>query len=146
MHVNVELDDLDILSDVDDLTDVTVEIVEGDVNLDRLAATIELIHSKGGLVAIDDLGSAIWPLNVPLDIEWDVIKLDRDVLTWSERRCADLQEKIFGRSVCLEGVEVDSHLLVAESVGATLLQGYAYGMPTILPVYPQIGFSDLELI
>jgi len=35
---------------------------------------------------------------------------------------------------------------VAESVGATLLQGYAYGIPTILPVYPQIGFSDLELI
>lgn len=146
MHVNIDLDDLDILSDVDDLTDVTVEILEGDRNLDRLASTIELVHSKGGLVAMDDLGSEAWPLNVPLDIEWDVIKLDQSVLTWSKRRRADLREVISGRSICLEGIEADNHLPVAESVGATLLQGYAYGIPTILPVYPQIGFSDLELI
>ncbi|MHB1731934.1 MAG: EAL domain-containing protein [Ferrimicrobium acidiphilum] len=146
MHVNIDLDDLDVLDQIEDLTNVTVEIVEGNRNLNRLTRTIDLIHTKGGLVAMDDLGSPAWPLNAPLDAEWDIIKLDQDVLGWSERRCADLKRAVGGRNICLEGIEVEKHLIVAEKVGATLLQGYAYGIPTILPVYPQIAFSDLELL
>jgi EAL domain-containing protein (putative c-di-GMP-specific phosphodiesterase class I) len=145
MHVNIDLGDLDLLNYVDNLSDVTIEILEGNVNLDKLAATIELIHSKGGLVAMDDYGSAAWPLNTPLDIGWDIIKLDRDVLNWSDSQCANLKKKIAGISVCLEGVEVESDLLIAERVGATLLQGYAYGMPVVLPSCAQVGFNELEL-
>ena len=145
MHVNIDLDDLGVLDDIEDLANVTIEIVEGNRNLGQLTRTIDLVHAKGGLVAMDDLGSPSWPINAPLDAEWDVIKLDQGVLGWSERRCADLKRAVDGRNVCLEGIEVEKHLIVAERVGATLLQGYAYGVPTILPVYPQIEFSDLEL-
>lgn len=145
MHVNINLDDLGILEDIEDLANVTIEIVEGNRNLGQLTRTIDLVHAKGGLVAMDDLGSPAWPINAPLDAEWDIIKLDQGVLGWSERRCADLKRAVDGRNICLEGIEVDEHLIVAKRVGATLLQGYAYGAPTILPVYPQIEFSDSEL-
>ena len=148
MHINLDLEDLDLVAQMGDLTNITIEIVEGSVDPEALARAIDAIHDRGGRAAMDDFGSTLWTLDAPLKLAWDVIKLDRGVLSWTREQCSGLQEGLASHcpdvDVCLEGIEAVDHLRVAELVGANLLQGYAYGHPLVPPVHPQIGFQEQE--
>jgi EAL domain-containing protein (putative c-di-GMP-specific phosphodiesterase class I) len=149
MHINLDIEDLDLVAQMRDLTGITIEIVEGSVDQDVLATTIDAIHDRGGLAAMDDFGSALWMVDAPLTYPWDVIKLDKEVLSWTKAQHIALRDDLVSQCptavVCLEGIETTEHLRVAQLVGANLLQGYARGRPLVPPVHPQIEFQDWEL-
>ena len=57
LHVNLNIEDLDLVTRMGDLTNITIEIVEGCVDSEVLASAIEMIHERGGHAAMDDFGS-----------------------------------------------------------------------------------------
>ncbi len=144
IHVNLDIDNLDLVDDMGDLTNITIEIVEGSVDPEVLARAIDAIHDRGGRAAMDDFGSTLWTLDAPLSLTWDMIKLDKDVLSWTREQCSGLR-RVLDRQcsdtdVCLEGIETNAHMSTAKQVGANLLQGYAYGHPLVSLIHPQIEF------
>jgi EAL domain-containing protein (putative c-di-GMP-specific phosphodiesterase class I) len=145
LHVNLDIEDLDLVTRMGDLTNITIEIVEGCVDPEVLASAIEMIHERGGHAAMDDFGSQLWSGNA-LENDWDLVKLDKCVLSWTEDRWSDLQGDLAKHcpdaDVCLEGIETEEHLRAARTTGATLLQGYACGVPLIPQIHPQVELID----
>jgi EAL domain-containing protein (putative c-di-GMP-specific phosphodiesterase class I) len=148
IHVNLDLEDLDLVAQMGDLTNITIEIVEGSVDPDVLASAIDAIHERNGYAAMDDFGSPLWSGNA-LTNDWDLVKLDLSVLSWTEDRWSDLQDDLvkhcLDADVCLEGIETEEHLQAAKTIGANLLQGYACGVPLIPQIHPQVEFVNSEV-
>ena len=148
LHVNLDIEDLDLVTRMGDLTNITIEIVEGCVDSEVLASAIEMIHERGGHAAMDDFGSPLWSENA-LEHDWDLVKLDKCVLSWTEDRWSDLLGDMAKHcpdaGVCLEGNETEEHLRAARTIGANLLQGYTCGVPLIPQIHPQIEFTDSEV-
>ncbi len=149
LHVNLDIEDLDLVTRMGDLTNITIEIVEGFVDPEVLASAIEMIHERGGHAAVDDFGSPLWSENA-LEHDWDLVKLDKCVLSWDMGRCLNLHRQLSAlcrtAKVCLEGVESAIHCQASDWVGADLLQGYKFGQPMIPAIHPQIEFQANEVL
>ena len=132
-----------------------------------LLAHVERLRGDGYLIAVDDVGIderslALLPLLRP-----DVIKLDLSLIHAhpSHRSgvvmagvCAYAEAT--GATILAEGIECEKHLLAAQSMGATLAQGWLFGRPAAefdpaavtsralaLPVSPRAAVrSPVELV
>ncbi len=106
----------------------------------RLLDTVERLRGSGLGIALDDVGAnprslALLPLLRP-----DLVKLDISLIHSHPSRasgdvmngvCAYAEET--GAVILAEGIENEQHLLAANSLGATLGQGWLFGRPGPLP-------------
>ncbi|MDG4664942.1 EAL domain-containing protein [Mycobacterium sp. 236(2023)] len=112
-----------------------------------LLRKVAVLRSLGIAVALDDIGAH--PDSVALldVIAPDIVKLD---LALVQRHPDRLQSKTVaaireyhdrtGAVICAEGIETEEHLEQALSYGATLGQGFKFGVPGELSVHPS-GFA-----
>lgn len=101
---------------------------------------VNRVKSLGLKIALDDIGKGVSPFRRILELEPDIIKLDKyfsdelattkykqDILNLVTHYCKE--KKI---EVVLEGIETQDDLLMAKSLGIDLVQGFLLGKPNTL--------------
>jgi EAL domain-containing protein (putative c-di-GMP-specific phosphodiesterase class I) len=118
----------------------------------QLLEAVERLRTAGFGIALDDVGAderslALLPLLRP-----DIVKLDISLVHAHPSRmsgevmngvCAYAEAT--GAGIVAEGIEDERHLLAAQSLGATLAQGWYFGRPGSLPANPQVAGSATSL-
>ncbi|MEG3029149.1 MAG: EAL domain-containing protein [Oscillospiraceae bacterium] len=131
----------------DTLHSVVLEITEDEKdNRDYTAEKLSVIHTWGGLVAIDDFGSGYNGENMLVYTEPNIIKIDiglvRDIDS-DENRQRLIKNIIFyakerNIKILAEGVETKSEMCVLVKMGVDFLQGYYLSKPELtVPVIPK---------
>ncbi|MGF6858517.1 sensor domain-containing phosphodiesterase [Paraburkholderia sp. CI3] len=117
---------------------VVLEVLEQSAeDLDRLADAVREFRERGFLIALDDFGAGhsnierIWQLNP------DIVKLDRVMLSHAAHRAdmatilpglvAMLHEA--GKLVLIEGIETEHEAQMALACNADFVQGFFFGRP-----------------
>ena len=113
---------------------------------------VDRLRTAGFGIALDDVGAderslALLPLLRP-----DIVKLDLSLIhSHPSRMSGEVMNGVCayaeatGAGVVAEGIENERHLLAAESLGATLAQGWYFGRPGPLPVNPSVAGAVTSL-
>ena len=117
---------------------IVLEVLEQRAeDLDRLADAVKQFRDRGFLIALDDFGAGhsnierIWQLNP------DIVKLDRIMLSHAAHR-ADMATILpglvsllheAGKLVLIEGVETEHEAQLALGCDADFVQGFFFGRP-----------------
>jgi EAL domain-containing protein (putative c-di-GMP-specific phosphodiesterase class I) len=120
---------------------VVLEVTErsGLYRVDHLPNRINRLRELGYRIAVDDLGSSHAGLSSFRQLGPDIVKLDislvRDVDSSAAKvglvkSMIGLCSQELGMRVVCEGVETEQERDALTSVGADLLQGYLFGMPS----------------
>jgi EAL domain-containing protein (putative c-di-GMP-specific phosphodiesterase class I) len=104
------------------------------------------IRAKGVLLAIDDFGAGYSNLKYIADLEPEIVKLDRQLVTGlapgsRQYRLVDSIVKLcheLGSKVLAEGIETPAELNAVEALGIDLAQGYLLARPSNPP--PDFGW------
>ncbi len=101
--------------------------------------SIEVLREVGFRIAIDDLGSGAASLAALAEIDPDIMKLDMSLVRGIDvedrkRRLVQMLCRFgaaVGIQVVAEGLETESEVRVARSLGVDLLQGFYLGRPQV---------------
>jgi EAL domain-containing protein (putative c-di-GMP-specific phosphodiesterase class I) len=117
---------------------VVIEIREQE-NQDEavLAFAVNNYRSLGYRIAVDDFGAVHSSLEGVLQLQPDIVKLDRVLIQateYSRSATASFNQLVdrlrsAGIQVVIEGIETDRQLDIAKRSGAGLFQGYHLGRP-----------------
>ncbi|MDG4822724.1 EAL domain-containing protein [Asanoa sp. WMMD1127] len=145
---------LDVLADLMQRRQVVIEITERAVTQDPPALMDAVIQARrlSARVALDDVGIEPSSLAAMPLVNPDIIKIDRTVVqahspTWAVSHVVNavLHEAArSGAQILAEGIEDEHHLQIARSLGATLAQGYHFGVPGPLPT--SVPTTSVELV
>ncbi|HET7232911.1 MAG TPA: EAL domain-containing protein [Longimicrobium sp.] len=123
---------------------VVFEVVETERVADRahLKSILAFYREKGFKVALDDVGSGWSGLALLGDLDPDLVKIDRELVSRAVESplhreiCAALVKlaKDAGELVLAEGVETEEEWRTLEALGVNLFQGYLFGRPAPEPV------------
>jgi len=113
-------------------------------------SVLKEIRSRGVRIAIDDLGAGYSNLKYIIDLDPDIVKLDRELIkeirrdSRQHRLVTSLVEMCtcLGAEVVAEGIETHDELIAVIDTGARFGQGYFLGRPN--PVLS--GFNWKRLI
>jgi len=130
-----------------DLTRIVLEITEHEGVDDVVALRDALadLRERGMRLAVDDAGAGYSGLQQILQLQPDVIKLDRffvsGIDTDPSRRAlaaalAEFSNQV-GSTIVAEGVEVEAELATLEKLGFKIIQGYLLGRP--MPLADALG-------
>jgi EAL domain-containing protein (putative c-di-GMP-specific phosphodiesterase class I) len=129
-----------------DARQVIFEVVETEKVLDteHLIRILDFYRRNGFGVALDDMGSGYAGLNLLAELQPDLIKIDREIVSKSVDSkshynvCASLVRmgRDNGQLVLAEGVETEDEVMLMESLGVDLFQGYYFGKPQPLFTSP----------
>ncbi len=117
---------------------ITIELVEESFIEDFEGARKKLRELKklGLKIAIDDFGTGYSSLGYLMELEVDIIKIDRKfVLTMTDQKGRELMKNIInmtkdlGCKVVVEGVETKEEADLVTKFGADHIQGYYYSKP-----------------
>ena len=117
---------------------IEVEITESVFmsNLEKLNRNIDLLHSMGMRVLIDDFGSGYSSLNVLSSVTADVIKMDKAFLDYIDSQKSKDFIRHFVKllrqmdlEVIAEGVETKEQLDMLKKADCDVVQGYYYAKP-----------------
>jgi EAL domain-containing protein (putative c-di-GMP-specific phosphodiesterase class I) len=135
---------------------VIFEVVETEkvVDVDHLLRILDFYRRSGFGVALDDMGSGYAGLSLLGDLQPDLIKIDREIVSKSVDSkshyniCAALVQlaRDNGQLVLAEGVETEDEVTLMESLGVDLFQGFYFGKPASQPDFPQPAHIPYELI
>lgn len=113
-----------------------LESVAGD--MESVKSATRILRDAGASIAIDDFGAGHSNLLRLWELEPEIVKLDRSMVSMATGD--DRLAETLGRVVALihdmnalaiaEGIETRPHRDIARAAGADWLQGYLYGMPT----------------
>lgn len=114
---------------------VETEAVDDGVHLQKI---LEEYRRNGFGVALDDVGAGFAGLQLLADLQPDLIKIDREMVTqattshWYETICRMLIQAGHeqGKLVLAEGVETAEQEAAMLDLGIDLLQGFRYARPT----------------
>jgi EAL domain-containing protein (putative c-di-GMP-specific phosphodiesterase class I) len=120
---------------------VVLEVTErsGLYRIDHLPSRIAKLRELGYRIAVDDLGASHAGLSSFRQLGPDIVKLDislvRDVDSFPAKASLiksmiTLCTQDLGMRVVCEGVETEGERDMLHSLGADLLQGYLFGMPS----------------
>jgi diguanylate cyclase (GGDEF)-like protein len=119
--------------------DLELEITESVavMGMDRVAALLGQIKSRGISVAIDDFGTGFSSLSYLDRLPADCLKIDRAFVTALDSTCtgARIAEMIvplgqrLGMRVLAEGVETETQALLLRALGCDEVQGYLFAKP-----------------
>lgn len=122
---------------------VIFEVVETEKVNDsqHLLKILDFYRQSGFGVALDDMGSGYAGLSLLGDLQPDLIKIDREIVSKAADSkshyniCAALIKmgKDNDQLVLAEGVETQEDVLLMESLGVDLFQGYYFGKPQPQP-------------
>lgn len=107
------------------------------VDLVKQLATIEKLQAEGFIIEMDDFGSGYSSLNSLKDIPVDVLKMDMEFMSKSDRynRSADILQMVVAMAdklkmpVIAEGVETKEQADFLGEIGCDIIQGYYYAKP-----------------
>ena len=119
--------------------DIHVEVTESaltDSN-DKLKEAMELFHSQGYSLWLDDFGSGYSGLNVLKDFSFDMMKIDMKFLSGfsANKKSQPILKSVInlakqiGMRTLTEGVESEDVYNFLKSIGCERLQGYLFGQP-----------------
>jgi len=118
---------------------IVVEITEEEFSgkVERLVRMIDLYRSYGFKIAIDDVGAGFSNLERIGYIHPDIIKVDIKIMRHSLSSISFRQVLLaisemalkLGSELLFEGIETESELNLAFSMGASLLQGFYFSKP-----------------
>ncbi|MDB5324720.1 MAG: yjcC 1, partial [Phycisphaerales bacterium] len=108
---------------------------------DHLANILNYYRDHGYRVALDDLGSGYAGLSLLADLDPDLIKIDRELVSRSvksptHRAIVDALVRIgrdTDKTVLAEGVETADEMRLMTHLGVDLLQGFYLGKPAAVP-------------
>ena len=116
---------------------VVFEISE-DMNLGLISIeTLRYIQNMGFSISVDDFGAGVSKLSDVLSGELRTIKTDKSLLPSldsSDNKIKGFNTiikaiKASGSSICVEGVETVSQLVMSKKAGCSLAQGYLFSKP-----------------
>jgi EAL domain-containing protein (putative c-di-GMP-specific phosphodiesterase class I) len=124
-----------------DFSKLVFEIIEIEnlPPLREVAATVERIRAYGAMVAVDDLGTGSAAITHILDLEPDVVKLDRSLVQVDEVSACGIIQSLtacahsVGALVVVEGIETSTQFEMARDAGADMGQGWYIGRPALEP-------------
>ena len=128
---------------------IVFEVVEQYEVADRehLAHVLQYYRDNGYRVALDDLGSGYAGLSLLADLDPDLIKIDRELVSRSVK--SPMHRSIVqalinighdnDKLVLAEGVETDEESRLMTLMGADLLQGFYLGKPAAVPATTPLG-------
>lgn len=120
------------------LNRIVLEINEAEEILDfnQLRKIINILKNKGIMFAIDDFGKGLISIKNVIELEPDIVKLDRffsSNLFTSEKKQKMIRSLVdyFDDDVILilEGIEQPEELSIAKVLGISIGQGYLIGKP-----------------
>jgi len=127
-----------------DPSQIIFEVVETELVKDQkhLKRILEFYREKGYKIALDDVGEGYSSLNMLIELQPDIIKVDRNIVD-----CIDtntLKQSVYralynlarehGIEVLAEGVETASELEMIKSIGVDYVQGYYFAKPSAEPI------------
>lgn len=122
---------------------VVFEVVETEQvhRREHLRDLLAYYRATGFKVALDDVGSGFSGLSLLADLNPDLIKIDRELVSRATESalhrdvCASLARlgQDNGQMVLAEGVETEEEWRVMTELGVNLLQGYLFGRPDPVP-------------
>ena len=117
---------------------IVIEILEQGVKDElQLREAVAFFHSQGYLVALDDFGAGHSNFDRVWNLQPDIVKLDRSMITQAGhdlriRRMMPVMVSLLhevGSLVLMEGVETAGEALMALDVDADFVQGYYFARP-----------------
>lgn len=131
---------------------VVLEVTEGREarDLAHLRRTLGGYREAGFRVALDDVGAGFASLNMLLELQPDIIKIDLDLVRGVDRdryrqsvvgHLIGIAQDVGALSVA-EGIETEGELAWVTEAGVDLLQGFLLGQPYIPP--PQARNAGLR--
>lgn len=124
-----------------DKNNIVIEITEEEFNgkIERLVRMVDLYRSYGFKIAIDDVGAGFSNLERIGYIHPDIIKVDIKIMRESLSNASFRQVLLaisemtlkLGSELLFEGIENESELNLAFSMGASLLQGFYFAKPQL---------------
>ena len=129
---------------------VIFEVVESEkvIDTDHLLRILNFYRDSGFGVALDDMGSGYAGLTLLADLNPNLIKIDREIVSKAIGSkshlniCASLIRMGHdnGQLVLAEGVETAEEAALMDSLGVDLFQGYYFGKPAPLSAACEIGY------
>ena len=127
---------------------ITFELNEAEsvMSLNKLKTVTQHLKSLGFAIALDDLGKGQSSLKIALELEPDIVKLDR---YFSINLGQSVKKQSFlkwisayfiseGVAVTLEGIESAEEMAIAKQAGIQFGQGYFLGRPNPQLLYARI--------
>lgn len=121
------------------VSDLKLEITESafTVDLGKQLDMIEKLQDAGFIIEMDDFGSGYSSLNSLKDIPVDILKMDMEFMSKSDRynRSADILQMVVAMAeklnmpVIAEGVETKEQADFLGEIGCNIIQGYYYAKP-----------------
>ena len=117
---------------------VVIEILEqGVLNELRLGEAVQFFRKQGFLIALDDFGAGHSNFDRVWNLQPDIVKLDRSLITQAAgslriRRMMPVMVSLLhevGALVLMEGIETESEALMAMDTDADFVQGYYFASP-----------------
>lgn len=114
-----------------------VPVADGaDTTAADATAAHDWAHSVGWRSALDDLGATPASVELVEVAPWDIVKLDISLLRspdelHRQRVVRALRHHAHPATVVAEGIESEEHERQALALGATLGQGFLYGLPSV---------------
>ncbi|MEG0015725.1 MAG: EAL domain-containing protein [Gordonibacter sp.] len=118
---------------------IEVEITESAVVIGKsvLYQAAQDLHQAGYSISLDDFGTKYTNLSILVDIDFDVLKIDRSLIAEVEKKKgyrAILESVIdicdsLGIKVVAEGIETKAQEAVLREANCKFAQGYLYGKP-----------------
>lgn len=119
---------------------IHVEITESTylTESENLRETVTALKKKGFVVEMDDFGSGYSSLNILMDLDIDVLKLDKKLVSGIDAgneksrnivRAVMKMAQSLEISVIAEGVENKKQADFLNSIGCNVMQGYYYAKP-----------------
>jgi len=127
-----------------DPSQIIFEVVETELVKDQkhLKSILEYYREKGYKIALDDVGEGYSSLNMLIELEPDIIKVDRNIIDGIDKN--PLKQSVYRAlynlarehkiEVLAEGVETAAELEMVQSIGVDYVQGYYFAKPSAEPV------------
>ncbi len=127
-----------------DPSGIVFEVVETERVEDKghLKTILQYYRQKGFQVALDDVGEGYSSLNMLIELQPDIIKIDRKIIDGIDKN--EMKRSAYkalynlarehGITVLAEGIETPYELEVIKNIGVDLAQGYYFAKPSSEPV------------
>jgi EAL domain-containing protein (putative c-di-GMP-specific phosphodiesterase class I) len=104
---------------------------------DGFALAVKRLRTLGVAIALDDVGVGASNFKMLLDVSPDYLKLDRcivDGCSEDSKRCAVIESLVelatrLHSTVVAEGIETDDDLVIVQSLGVRIVQGFLLALP-----------------
>jgi len=104
---------------------------------DGFAHAVTRLRTLGVAIALDDIGVGASNFKMLLDVSPDYMKLDRCIVDGchdDSKRCAVIESLVelasrLNSTVVAEGIETDDDLVIVQSLGVKIVQGFLLALP-----------------